>query len=613
MPAAESIGGASSSSAISGQAILYPLAILDVGSHSFRLILQPRPPTNQKPALHHCHNAIVRTRAPQKKVFIGSDIEDRCTDFSGLTIRLPIERGLLTDWVAQKALWDGEILQALSSISSTSKGDVPGIGRISGKLLEGWTLIVTEPYFNLPELEHGLEAIFFEEYGVRGIWRTSAAQLASFAPMHLTSTTKTKINDGVELSQAGSTPDAENEASESIQSEILNGEVPAIESAPPPTGSRRGKRRSSAAAPGTPTSKKSTQTGLSSATGSIARHRRPEACLVIDLGNSYTHVVPVWQNEVLWAGVKRLDIGGKMMTNLLKETISFRQWDMMEETWIVGHLKEKSFFVAASKFEENKQRPSQWGIEELLRFGKSSKRGDCPIQQSIVLPDYTKPELARDLNARYGIVRDGPGCRQSVASVEIDIAEDEFIADGERMRREAVSQDAITDLEEKSVEDESEEEDAGADYCDSGSESEIESKVAKQKLPPRNDRKSRPEKGEEEQILVLTQERWQIPELLFNPQQIGEQRKRYSNNLRGVTLTTVLYPAGLHALPLPSLILESIRVASQNDEALQGSFFANIILVGGCASLPGLRRRLELDLRALAPSDHMIRVRVVPE
>jgi Actin len=44
--------------------------------------------------------------------------------------------------------------------------------------------------------------------------------------------------------------------------------------------------------------------------------------------------------------VYRLDIGGKLLTNQLKELVSFRQWNMMDETYIVNQVKESSCYVS---------------------------------------------------------------------------------------------------------------------------------------------------------------------------------------------------------------------------------------------------------------------------
>ena len=42
----------------------------------------------------------------------------------------------------------------------------------------------------------------------------------------------------------------------------------------------------------------------------------------------------------------RIDVGGKLLTNHLKELVSFRQWNMMEETHIMNDVKEKCCFVS---------------------------------------------------------------------------------------------------------------------------------------------------------------------------------------------------------------------------------------------------------------------------
>jgi actin-related protein 6 len=42
----------------------------------------------------------------------------------------------------------------------------------------------------------------------------------------------------------------------------------------------------------------------------------------------------------------RLDVGGKLLTNQLKELVSFRQWNMMDETYIMNHVKESCCYVS---------------------------------------------------------------------------------------------------------------------------------------------------------------------------------------------------------------------------------------------------------------------------
>lgn len=42
----------------------------------------------------------------------------------------------------------------------------------------------------------------------------------------------------------------------------------------------------------------------------------------------------------------RIDIGGKLLTNHLKELISFRQWYMMDQTFIVDKVKRDCCFIS---------------------------------------------------------------------------------------------------------------------------------------------------------------------------------------------------------------------------------------------------------------------------
>lgn len=46
--------------------------------------------------------------------------------------------------------------------------------------------------------------------------------------------------------------------------------------------------------------------------------------LVIDAGFSFTHAVPVCDGHVLLEGVRRINLGGKALTNYLKELVSYR-------------------------------------------------------------------------------------------------------------------------------------------------------------------------------------------------------------------------------------------------------------------------------------------------
>lgn len=73
---------------------------------------------------------------------------------------------------------------------------------------------------------------------------------------------------------------------------------------------------------------------------------RAQCSLVVDCGFSFTHAAPVFQNFTLNYGVKRIDLGGKALTNYLKELVSFRAVNVMEETFIMDDVKENLCFVS---------------------------------------------------------------------------------------------------------------------------------------------------------------------------------------------------------------------------------------------------------------------------
>lgn len=72
----------------------------------------------------------------------------------------------------------------------------------------------------------------------------------------------------------------------------------------------------------------------------------PVASLVVDCGFSFTHAAPVFQNLTLNYGVKRMDLGGKALTNYLKELVSYRAINVMDETLLIDHAKEQLCFVS---------------------------------------------------------------------------------------------------------------------------------------------------------------------------------------------------------------------------------------------------------------------------
>eukprot|EP00118_Oscarella_pearsei_P000012 m.3972 g.3972 ORF g.3972 m.3972 type:complete len:416 (+) comp10030_c0_seq1:125-1372(+) len=78
------------------------------------------------------------------------------------------------------------------------------------------------------------------------------------------------------------------------------------------------------------------------------RRLRPTAacCCVVDAGFSFTHIVPTYQGLPIGAAVRRIDVGGKVLTNHLKDVVSYRQLNVMDETHVISQAKEDVCYVS---------------------------------------------------------------------------------------------------------------------------------------------------------------------------------------------------------------------------------------------------------------------------
>ncbi|XP_054160563.1 actin-related protein 6-like [Oppia nitens] len=111
----------------------------------------------------------------------------------------------------------------------------------------------------------------------------------------------------------------------------------------------------------------------------LAAHKYSEtnktslATLVVDTGFSFTHIVPFIKNKRITESIRRIDVGGKALTNHLKDIISYRQLNVLDETYVVNQMKEDCCYVS-NQF---------WKDLEISRTRKNS------IVRDYILPDYT--------------------------------------------------------------------------------------------------------------------------------------------------------------------------------------------------------------------------------
>jgi len=226
-----------------------------------------------------------------------------------------------------------------------------------------------------------------------------------------------------------------------------------------------------------------------------------ECVLVIDSGYSHTTITPVFYGRPVHTAIKRLELGGKHLTNYLKEIISLRHIMVMDEPHLVSQMKEDACFVSQ---DFRKDLESVWRQQnKSARSSTNPAAGD--IVQEYVLPDY--------VTSSRGHLRLRDPTRSAVAA---------------RL---------------------------GAQV--------------------------------KEDFIPLGNERFLVPEIIFNPSDIGMAQA-------GLAETVV---QSLACLP----------------PGLWPAMLANVVIIGGNARIPGFVERLKMELRALTPTECELRVRCPDE
>jgi len=114
-----------------------------------------------------------------------------------------------------------------------------------------------------------------------------------------------------------------------------------------------------------------------------------ECLLVIDSGYSYTTVTPCFEGQPIQRAIRRLDFGGKHMTNLLKETISIRHFDLHQDTKIVSDIKEDVTFVSRDLKADLE---AVWRGNKAKSHSLSTRTMDLDAQPTELRIDYVLPD-----------------------------------------------------------------------------------------------------------------------------------------------------------------------------------------------------------------------------
>ena len=319
-----------------------------------------------------------------------------------------------------------------------------------------------------------------------------------------------------------------------------------------------------------------------------------QCCLVVDSGFSATHVVPTQNGgQPVSSAIRRLNIGGKVLTNILKECVTYRQWNMMDEFHIVNDAKEQLCFVS-DRFDEEiaKASKTRKGIrwfdrEFVLPDFASTFRGSVrlpePLKRKREAEEMKKIEDEMDaLNEERERAEAAEEAKQLMADIEEATTNENAGNDGEKRpepeSKKGKKRKRKSDKK-KSVADDSEDNDA--EENDSDEETDHQ-RLKRLKAEREAERRRREREAAEQQSLALSVERFTVPEVLFRPSDIG-----------------------LGTGGIAEAIAESVAAC---DPHLRAAMYHNILLVGGNAKMPGYRERVEEEVRSLAPAGYEVRV-----
>jgi hypothetical protein len=327
--------------------------------------------------------------------------------------------------------------------------------------------------------------------------------------------------------------------------------------------------------------------GTGAAANALATHPPPKekssdnfflrTSCVVDLGWSATHVVPSLpyptsrsevQQTIVRSAVRRVPLGGRHLVNLWRYQTSYRQWNLMDQEFVLRDVLEKACEVSPR-------------FDEWMKLASRVPAGRRPYDREYLLPDFIRtfrgemrlPQAlaaAREMESEQG--------RGERNKDEEDEDEEDSDIDEAEMNQNENGADGNAKLMSDG------DDDSGDD--DNESPEQIRRRLLQQR---EEENRRRREEEAEQQVLNLSLERFAIPEVLFRPSDAGLPAEWAS---------------------LPAAIVQSICACPR---PFQPALYRSIYLTGGLSRMPGLRERLERELRALAPCECNVSVTACPD
>ncbi|KAE8615180.1 hypothetical protein XENTR_v10008435 [Xenopus tropicalis] len=150
--------------------------------------------------------------------------------------------------------------------------------------------------------------------------------------------------------------------------------------------------------------------------GALSAHRyfrdNPSelCCIIVDSGYSFTHIVPFCRSKKKKEGIIRINVGGKLMTNHLKEIISYRQLQVMDETHVINQVKEDVCYVSTDFYKDMetaklKGEENSVMVDYVLPDFSTIKKGFCKPREEMVFSGKTTAgeQILRLTNERFAV------------------------------------------------------------------------------------------------------------------------------------------------------------------------------------------------------------------
>ncbi|XP_039210000.1 actin-related protein 6 isoform X4 [Crotalus tigris] len=149
--------------------------------------------------------------------------------------------------------------------------------------------------------------------------------------------------------------------------------------------------------------------------GALSAHRyfrdNPSelCCIIVDSGYSFTHIVPYCRSKKKKEAIIRINVGGKLLTNHLKEIISYRQLHVMDETHVINQVKEDVCYVSQDFFKDMEiaklKEENTVMLDYVLPDFSTIKKGFCKPREEMVLSGKYKTgeQILRLTNERFAV------------------------------------------------------------------------------------------------------------------------------------------------------------------------------------------------------------------